>query len=180
MKENFTLSFRGMTQPQYRLSIFFIIFSIFLIPTIFMTIVISYQLNKIPRAVGIMIMGIAAIIVFFILSFLFKKLLAGNFKIHFENKQAIISSKNINRVILYENIEKLEIRNNTDYSYLLFLEKDGKKTKIFVGMANLGMKTSTILTPADQLDPFFGKPDFEKKAYFKKSMEYILYTALPN
>jgi hypothetical protein len=133
-----------------------------------MTIVISYQLNKIPRAVGIMIMGIAAIIVFF-LSFLFKKLLASNFKICFEDKQAIISSKNINRVILYENIEKLEIRNNTDYSYLLFLEKDGKKTKIFVGMANLGMKTSTILTPADQLDPFFGKPDFEKRLISKKA-----------
>lgn len=144
-----------------------------------MTIVISYQLNKIPRAVGIMIMGIAAIIVFFLLSFLFKKLLASNFKICFEGKQAIISSKNINCIILYENIEKLEIRNNTDYSYLLFLEKDSKKTKIFVGMANLGMKTSTILTPADQLDPFFGKPDFEK-GLFQKSMEYILYTALPN
>ncbi|WP_411897216.1 hypothetical protein [Elizabethkingia occulta] len=177
MNENITLNFRGMIQSQYRLSIFFIILSIFLIPTIFMTIVISYQLNKIPRAVGIMIMGISAIIVFFIISFLFKKLLASNFRIHFEDKQVVISSKNINRAVLYENIEKLEIRNNTDYSYLLFLEKDGKKTKIFVGMANLGMKTSTILTPADQLDPFFGKPNFEKKAYFKKSMEYILYTA---
>ncbi|CAM3490646.1 hypothetical protein ELOC111193_07795 [Elizabethkingia occulta] len=177
MNENITLNFRGMIQCQYRLSIFFIILSIFLIPTIFMTIVISYQLNKIPRAVGIMIMGISAIIVFFIISFLFKKLLASNFRIHFEDKQIVISSKNINRAVLYENIEKLEIRNNTDYSYLLFLEKDGKKTKIFVGMANLGMKTSTILTPADQLDPFFGKPNFEKKAYFKKNMEYILYTA---
>lgn len=91
-----------------------------------MTIVISYQLNKIPRAVGIMIMGISAIIVFFIISFLFKKLLASNFRIHFEDKQVVISSKNINRAVLYENIEKLEIRNNTDYSYLLFLEKDGK------------------------------------------------------
>ncbi|WP_260264076.1 hypothetical protein [Elizabethkingia ursingii] len=177
MKENITLSFKGMTQSQYRLSIFFIILSIFLIPTIFMTIVISYQLNKIPKSMVIIIMGISAIIVFFIISFLFKKLLASNFKIHFEDKQAAISSKNINRVVLYENIEKLEIRNNTDYSYLLFLEKDGRKTKIFVGMANLGMKTSTILTPADQLDPFFGKPDFEKKAYFKKNLEYILYTA---
>ncbi|MCL1672408.1 MAG: hypothetical protein LBE39_18340 [Flavobacteriaceae bacterium] len=177
MNENITLSFRGMTQSQYRLSIFFIILSIFLIPTIFMTIVISYQLNKIPKSMVIIIMGISAIIVFFIISFLFKKLLASNFKIHFEDKQAAISSKNINRVVLYENIEKLEIRNNTDYSYLLFLEKDGRKTKIFVGMANLGMKTSTILTPADQLDPFFGKPDFEKKAYFKKNLEYILYTA---
>ena len=144
-----------------------------------MTIVISYQLNKIPRSMVIIIMGISAIIVFFMISFLFKKLLASNFKIHFEDKQVAISSKNINRVVLYENIEKLEIRNNTDYSYLLFLEKDGNKTKIFVGMANLGMKTSTILTPADQLDPFFGKPDFEKKTYFKKSMEYILYTAFP-
>ncbi len=177
MNENITLSFRGMTQSQYRLSIFFIILSIFLIPTIFMTIVISYQLNKIPKSMVIIIMGISAIIVFFIISFLFKKLLASNFKIHFDDKQAAISSKNINRVVLYENIEKLEIRNNTDYSYLLFLEKDGRKTKIFVGMANLGMKTSTILTPADQLDPFFGKPDFEKKAYFKKNLEYILYTA---
>ena len=72
MNENITLNFRGMIQSQYRLSIFFIILSIFLIPTIFMTIVISYQLNKIPRAVGIMIMGISAIIVFFIISFLFK------------------------------------------------------------------------------------------------------------
>ena len=125
-------------------------------------------------------MGISAIIVFFIISFLFKKILASNFKMHFKDKQAIISSKNITLVILYENIEKLEIRNNTDYSYLLFLEKNGKKTKIFVGMANLGLKTSTILTPADQLDIFFGKPDFEKKTYFKKSMEYILYTALPS
>ncbi|WP_244893032.1 hypothetical protein [Elizabethkingia ursingii] len=177
MNENITLSFRGMTQSQYRLSIFFIILSIFLIPTIFMTIVISYQLNKISKSMVIIIMGISAIIVFFIISFLFKKLLASNFKIHFEDKQAAISSKNINRVVLYENIEKLEIRNNTDYSYLLFLEKDGRKTKIFVGMANLGMKTSTILTPADQLDPFFGKPGFEKKAYFKKNLEYILYTA---
>jgi len=177
MNENITLSFRGMTQSQYRLSIFFIILSIFLIPTIFMTIVISYQLNKIPKSMVIIIMGISAIIVFFIISFLFKKLLASNFKIHFEDKQAAISSKNINRVVLYENIEKLEIRNNTDYSYLLFLEKDGRKTKIFVGMANLGMKTSTILTPANQLDPFFGKPDFEKKAYFKKNLEYIIYTA---
>ncbi|WP_236900585.1 hypothetical protein [Elizabethkingia ursingii] len=177
MKENITLSFKGMTQSQYRLSIFFIILSIFLIPTIFMTIVISYQLNKIPKSMVIIVMGISAIIVFFIISFLFKKLLASNFKIHFDDKQAAISSKNINRVVLYENIEKLEIRNNTDYSYLLFLEKDGRKTKIFVGMANLGMKTSTILTPADQLDPFFGKPDFEKKAYFKKNLEYILYTA---
>ncbi|WP_236709507.1 hypothetical protein [Elizabethkingia ursingii] len=177
MKENITLSFRGMTQSQYRLSIFFIILSIFLIPTTFMTIVISYQLNKIPKSMVIIVMGISAIIVFFIISFLFKKLLASNFKIHFDDKQAAISSKNINRVVLYENIEKLEIRNNTDYSYLLFLEKDGRKTKIFVGMANLGMKTSTILTPADQLDPFFGKPDFEKKAYFKKNLEYILYTA---
>ena len=180
MNENITLSFRGMTQSQYRLSIFFIILSIFLIPTIFMTIVISYQLNKIPKSMVIIVMGISAIIVFFIISFLFKKLLASNFKIHFDDKQAAISSKNINRVVLYENIEKLEIRNNTDYSYLLFLEKDGRKTKIFVGMANLGMKTSTILTPADQLDPFFGKPDFEKKAYFKKNLEYILYTAFPN
>ncbi|PUB27475.1 hypothetical protein C8J95_10955 [Elizabethkingia sp. YR214] len=142
-----------------------------------MTIVISYQLNKIPRSMVIIIMGISAIIVFFMVSFLFKKLLASNFKIRFEDKQAAISSKKINSVVLYENIEKLEIRNNTDYSYLLFLEKDGRKTKIFVGMANLGMKTSIILTPADQLDPFFGKPDFEKKTYFKKSMEYILYTA---
>ena len=49
------------------------------------------------------------------------------------------------------------------------------KTKIFVGMANLGMKTSTILTPADQLDPFFGKPNFEK-AYFKKYGIYSLYS----
>ncbi|HAY3535693.1 TPA: hypothetical protein JRX32_002320 [Elizabethkingia anophelis] len=128
----------------------------------------------------IIIMGISAIIVFFIISFLFKKIIASNFKIHFKDKQAIISSKNINHVILYENIEKLEIRNNTDYSYLLFLEKNGKKTKIFVGMANFGLKTSTILTPADQLDIFFGKQDFEKKTYFKKSMEYILYTALPS
>ncbi|WP_254081421.1 hypothetical protein [Elizabethkingia anophelis] len=180
MNENITLSFRGMTQYQYRLSIFFIVFSIFLIPTIFMTIVINYQLNKIPRSMVIIIMGISAIIVFFIISFLFKKILASNFKMHFKDKQAIISSKNINLVILYENIEKLEIRNNTDYSYLLFLEKNGKKTKIFVGMANLGLKTSTILTPADQLDIFFGKSDFEKKTYFKKSMEYILYTALPS
>ena len=46
-------------------------------------------------------------------------------------------------------------------------------------MANLGLKTSTILTPADQLDIFFGKPDFEKDL-FQKSMEYILYTALPS
>ncbi|GJN57033.1 hypothetical protein ELAN_05880 [Elizabethkingia anophelis] len=145
-----------------------------------MTIVINYQLNKIPRSMVIIIMGISAIIVFFIISFLFKKILASNFKMHFKDKQAIISSKNITLVILYENIEKLEIRNNTDYSYLLFLEKNGKKTKIFVGMANLGLKTSTILTPADQLDIFFGKPDFEKKTYFKKSMEYILYTALPS
>ena len=105
MNENITLNFRGMIQSQYRLSIFFIILSIFLIPTIFMTIVISYQLNKIPRAVGIMIMGISAIIVFFIISFLFKKLLASNFRIHFEDKQVVISSKNINRAVLYENIE---------------------------------------------------------------------------
>ena len=74
MNENITLSFRGMTQYQYRLSIFFIVFSIFLIPTIFMTIVINYQLNKIPRSMVIIIMGISAIIVFFIISFLFKKL----------------------------------------------------------------------------------------------------------
>ena len=120
MKENFTLSFRGMTQPQYRLSIFFIIFSIFLIPTIFMTIVISYQLNKIPQSCGNYDNGYCCNYCFLYSLFSFQKLLASNFKICFEDKQAIISSKNINRVILYENIEKLEIRNNTDYSYLLF------------------------------------------------------------
>jgi hypothetical protein len=104
----------------------------------------------------------------FLYSLSFQKLLASNFKICFEDKQAIISSKNINRVILYENIEKLEIRNNTDYSYLLFLEKDSKKTKIFVGMANLGMKTSTILTPADQLDPSL-ENRILKKGLFQKA-----------
>lgn len=92
---------------------------------------------------------------------------------HFKDKQAIISSKNINLVILYENIEKLEIRNNTDYSYLLFLEKNGKKTKIFVGMANLGLKTSTILTPADQLI-FSLENRILKKDLFQK--EYGIYS----
>lgn len=141
-----------------------------------MTIVINYQLNKIPRSMVIIIMGISAIIVFFIISFLFKKIIASNFKIHFKDKQAIISSKNINHVILYENIEKLEIRNNTDYSYLLFLEKNGKKTKIFVGMANLALKTSTILTPADQLDIFFGKPVSKKDLFQKEYGIYSLYS----
>ena len=45
-------------------------------------------------------------------------------------------------------------------------------------MANLGMKTSTILTPADQLDPFFENRILKKRLISKKKVWNIFFIQL--
>ncbi len=177
MDERLVLHFKGMTKKQYSYAIFFIVFSIFFVAGLFAAIAIYYSLYNITRAQVILTCGTGGIITFFILAFLFKKLLADKFELDFKQHQVVIKSDKINEVIEYSHLRELEIRNNTDYSYLLFTDNKDKKVKIFVGMANLLSSKSIILVPSDKLDILFKENHFRKETYIKKGMEYIIYSS---
>lgn len=166
------LSFKALTQKEYRIAIILIVLAILIPALLFMIFVVINNFNKIPRGFLVVILGVLGIISFFILALIVSKTLGKKYELTFSETELVIKSDKTETINYFE-INAIRIHNNTDYSKIIIHKKDESDFKLFVGMANL-LNNKDILEPANILDTALEKK-FSKKITKRKGIDVIIY-----
>ena len=166
------LKFNALTIKYYRISILLIILAISIPASIFMFIVISNNIVNLKRHHIVLIMGFFGFISFLCFGIFTQKILSRKFELIFNQSDLLIISKST-ETISYADIKTITIHNNTEYAKIIVEKTDGKKIKLFIGMANV-LNSKSILEPANLLNAVLNN-NFENDITNIKGIDIIKY-----